>query len=175
MKKSSEIARKIYGINKQLKVARETVHQIIKDLRLSQVFDVNISELYKKYGIDDLNNTRRILREQLIVELNREMNVGDGATIRLWTDRHACTVIKRTAKTITVQRDTAIRNPNWKPEWVPGGFSAICTNCEDQDWTYERNESGQVSTFYWSEKFGGWKNGDITLCRGRHEYYDYNF
>lgn len=39
----------------------------------------------------------------------REVKVGDGATICYYTDRKAATVIAKTAKTITVQEDTATR------------------------------------------------------------------
>lgn len=125
-----------------------------------------------------LREREQQLEFELCRELNREMEVGDGATICLWSDREACTVVRRTAKTLVVQRDKAIRDPEFKPEWVPGGFSAICTNCEEQRWTYERDPNGATTRFHWSEKFGGWQagsDGSIKLARGRHEYYDYNF
>lgn len=111
-------------------------------------------------------------------ELNREIDVGDGVTYCLWSDRYACTVIKKTAKTITIQRDKAILDPNFKPEWVVGGFSAVCLNDEEQDYTYERNPDGEIFVCHWSEKRGRYQcgsDGSIKIVRGRHEYYDRNF
>lgn len=102
--------------------------------------------------------------------------VGDGATINLWSDRHACTIVKVTKNTVTVRRDKATRDPSFKPEWMPGGFSAICINIEDQKWTYEPDENGEVTTFHWSRKYNRYgQPGNLTLSAGRHEYYDYNF
>lgn len=112
------------------------------------------------------------------VELNREIDIGDGVTMYLWSDAHACTVIAKTAKTLTIQRDKASLDPNFKPEWIPGGFAAHCTNAEDQEWTYEPDPNGEIIKCRWSEKRGRWQtgsDGSIRIGRGRHEYYDYNF
>lgn len=102
--------------------------------------------------------------------------VGEGATINLWSDRHACTIIKVTKTTITVQRDTAILNPDFKPEFIPGGFAGQCTNQNEQSYTYERDEQGEITTIHWSEKYQRYgRPGFPTLSKGRHEFYDYNF
>ena len=124
-----------------------------------------------------LDDRRTTLRDQIMTEKNRELEVGDGCTVRFYTDRHACTVIKKTKTTITVQRDKATLDPNWKPEWVEGGFSAICTNQEDQTYTYERNPKGETYTLRWNEKAGRYINHTqgIRVYPGRHEFYDYNF
>ena len=111
-------------------------------------------------------------------ETNRELEVGDGCTYYLWSDSYACTVIKKTAKTITIQRDKATLDPSFKPEWVAGGFAAHCTNAEDQSYTYERNPNGEIYVCHWSEKEGRYRtgsDGSIKIGVGRHEYYDYNF
>lgn len=118
------------------------------------------------------------LRTELLVQLNREIEVGDGVTMYLYSDAHACTVIARTDKTLTIQRDKATRDLSFKPEWVPGGFSAICTNSGDQKWTYERDPDGEIIKCRWSEKHGRWQtgsDGSIKIGRGRYEHYDYNF
>lgn len=125
-----------------------------------------------------LNQKKKELEDEYHKELNREIEVGDGVTMYLYSDRKAYTVIAKTAKTITIQRDKAIRDPNFKPEWVPGGFSAICVNSNDQNWTYERNPDGEIIRCRWSEKNGRYQtgsDGSIAIGRGRHEYYDYNF
>ena len=111
-------------------------------------------------------------------EVGTVLEVGDGVTMHLWSDAHACTIISRTDKTLTIQRDKAIRDPSFKPQWVPGGFSAICTNSEEQSWTYERDPAGEIIRCRWSEKNGCWQSGSdgsIRISRGRHEHYDYNF
>ena len=120
----------------------------------------------------------RELEGSLKRELNREIRVGDGVTLNLYSDSQAHTVIARTGRTLTIQRDKAIRDPNFKPEWVPGGFSAICTNSAEQEWTYERDPEGSITRCHWSEKYGVWQagsDGSMTVSRGRHEHYDYNF
>ena len=102
------------------------------------------------------------------------VEVGDGVTVHLWTDSHAYTVIARTAKTLTLRRCKAIRM--FTPEWVVGGFSAICTNQGDQEWAYEEDEYGAIEKAHWSDKKNGfYVNGCCCCSVGRHEYYDYNF
>lgn len=104
------------------------------------------------------------------------VKVGDGATICLWSDRHAGTIIKVTKKTVTVRRDKATLDPNFKPEFIPGGFAAHCTNQSEQTYTYEPDEKGQVETFRWSDKYQSYGTpGNCRLIKGRHEFYDYNF
>lgn len=118
------------------------------------------------------------LKDEIMTEKNREVQVGDGVTICLYSDRHAATVIKRTKYTLTIQHDKATLKPSFKPEFVTGGFGAHCINNEDQEYDYERDENGQVETFRWNEKYGRWFRGrdqSIWLRLGRSEFYDYNF
>jgi hypothetical protein len=104
------------------------------------------------------------------------VNVGDGVTINLWSDRHAATVIKKTAYSVTVQQDTATLSPDFKPVRVEGGFAGHCINQDEQTYTYERNPNGRVETFRWSNKYGRYGTpGNPSLSKGRHEFYDYNF
>lgn len=106
------------------------------------------------------------------------LEVGDGVTLYLWSDAHACTVIAKTAKTITVQRDKAILSPDFKPKWVPGGFSAVCVNSHEQQWIYERDPNGAICRCWWSEKHGCYRTGEkgcVIVRPGRNEHYDFNF
>ncbi len=103
------------------------------------------------------------------------IEVGDGVTVNYYTDRNAYTVIRRTAKTLTLRRCKVKRAESFKPNWVPGGFSAICLNNEEQEWEYEEDENGSVMTVYWSEKKNRFCKGSLTCSPGRHECYDYNF
>ena len=107
----------------------------------------------------------------------KDIQVGDGITLNLHSDSHAFTVIKRTPKTITVQRDKATLKDTFKPEFSIGGFFAHCTNQDEQEYDYERDTNGRVLTLRWSEKRKKWVNDDycVSTSYGRHEYYDYNF
>lgn len=104
------------------------------------------------------------------------VQVGDGVTVRLWSDAHAATVIKKTKFSVTVRQDKATLNPNFKPEFIPGGFAAHCVNQENQTYTYEPDPSGTVYTFRWSNKYCTYGQPEnLRLIKGRHEFYDYNF
>ena len=104
-----------------------------------------------------------------------KMNVGDRGHIRLYTDIEPCTVIKVTATTITVRRDKATRDPDFKPEWIPGGFSAICTNDHEQKWIITEDPEGEVETFRWSGKQWCYIHNGCRFYPGWKKYYDYNF
>lgn len=113
-------------------------------------------------------------REFYLTPVN--IRVGDGVTVNLWSDRYAATVTKVTKSTVTVRRDKATLDPDFKPEWIPGGFAAHCTNQEEQRYTYMPDENGQLYTFRWSNKYQRYgQPGNLTLSKGRHEFYDYNF
>lgn len=104
------------------------------------------------------------------------IKVGDGVTVNLWTDRYAATVIWVTKTSVTVQRDKATLNLDFKPEWIPGGFAGHCINQYEQTYSYERDPNGKTYDFRWSNKYGQYgQPGNLTLSKGRHEFYDYNF
>lgn len=103
-----------------------------------------------------------------------ELEVGDHAHIRHYSDISPVTVVRRTAKTITVRYDKATKDPTWKPEWETGGFSAICTNIDEQKWIIEEDENGRTETFRLRQV--GWRNyADEKLIPEWEKYYDYNF
>lgn len=104
-------------------------------------------------------------------EFYQGLEVGDGVTYHLYSDSHACTIIKRTAKTITMQQDKAVLNKNFKPKFL--GFH--CINQDDQEYIYERNPKGQIITARWSDKYGAFMYLGKKVTAGRNEYYDYNF
>lgn len=87
--------------------------------------------------------------------------IGDGATVILWTDRYAGTIIKITRCQIHVQRDIPVRQDE-------RGMS------ESQDYTYTADPKGQVYVFRKTKR--GYKCGSFGLAIGvRDEYYDYCF
>lgn len=175
-KKSEQIKAQIDAISAEYDEAiQRMVYQ--NPARTAENHEALWGEFWKQYG-SEWNGRIKRLECDFNRELNRELEVGDGVTMHLWSDAHACTIIGRTAKTLTIQRDKATRDPSFKPEWVPGGFSAICTNSEEQSWTYERDPDGEIIRCHWSEKDGCWRagsDGSIRISRGRHEHYDYNF
>ncbi len=101
--------------------------------------------------------------------------VGDGATICLWTDRIAYTIIKRTPKSLTLRRCKATLKPDFKPEFIPGGFCGTVINQHEQDYDYEENENGAIVKVYWSNKYKRFRHGTCNVVAGRSEFYDYNF
>lgn len=104
------------------------------------------------------------------------IRVGDGVTVNSWSDRYAATVIKATKNMVVVRRDTAILDPNFKPEFIIGGFCAHCTNQSDQTYNYRPNPEGEEYKIYWSKKYRRYgQPGEYSLSKGRHEFYDYNF
>ncbi len=101
---------------------------------------------------------------------------GDGVTICLWTDRYAATVTKVTKTTVTVRRDKAILDPDFKPERIPGGFAGHCINNYDQRYFYKPDPYGDVYRFSWSRKYQTYgQPNSLRLIKGRHEFYDFNF
>lgn len=103
------------------------------------------------------------------------LEVGDGVTVHLYSDSEAYTIIKRTAKTITLQRDIATLDPNFKPKFIEGGFCGHCVNQNEQKYTYERDPNGHIITARWSDKRGAFIYLDKVVTAGRNEFYDYNF
>lgn len=105
-----------------------------------------------------------------------EPEIGMGATILLWTDRHAATVTEVNGKVITVQQDIAKRIDK-------NGMSDM------QDYEYERDPNGIVYNFRknkngkwdevrFNEETGRWNkiNGGSGISIGfRREYYDFSF
>lgn len=115
--------------------------------------------------------------------------IGDGASIRIYSDILAGTVISRTAATITVQEDHATLDPSFKPTFDIGGFAGHCINQNDQTYTYSRNPNGatfKITLRRWKDDEGNerrrWKRvgcstydfgGNVYV--GRQKFHDYNF
>ena len=95
--------------------------------------------------------------------------VGMGATILMFTDRHAATVIEVvTPQKIVIQRDEARRVDN-------NGMS------ESQEWEFKPNKNAVRET-YTKRKNGAWvragdpmRNGTRLALGHRSEYYDFSF
>lgn len=136
-------------------------------------------EFFEQYHSERWNfvgtyEERRAQEHQMFMDWWNELEVGDHAHVCHWSDVSPVTVIKRTAKTVTVRYDKAERDPNWKPEWVVGGFSSHCTNNDDQKWIITEDPNGRVETFRLRKS--GWRNSaDEKLSPEWMKHYDYNF
>lgn len=147
------------------------------NVRIAKDFGKNVDETCNRMAENILHSLEKSIRQYGEYHLTpANAKVGDGATVYLYSDSHAGTIVKVTKCTVTVRRDKATLDPNFKPEFIPGGFCAHCTNQDEQKYTYEPNENGELTTVRWSKKYNRYgQPGDIRLGKGRHEFYDYNF
>ena len=89
--------------------------------------------------------------------------VGMGATILAWSDRHAATIVKVTKTQVHVQRDKVIRVDT-------NGMS------EMQTYRYEPDPEASVEVFRLTKKGYRATGGGFALRIGdRQHYHDYNF
>lgn len=152
-----------------------------EDIRLNAYCKKHFNDTKLPEGTFDKINSLDRQIEQAQKELNqlrlKNIEIGEGITINLYSDSHAYTVIKRTKSTITIQRDKATLKPEFKPEFIEGGFSCICTNQNEQDYNYKKDKDGHIITLRWSNKYNTWSTGNHgrSVSLGRHEFYDYNF
>lgn len=165
---------------KKYELRNEEIEMIISSLYKARFEDKNFDEKnsheWYMTNIKPLSEEKDNNNFQTKRLNNLNVKVGDGITIDLYSDSHAYTVIKRTAKTITLQRDKATLDPNFKPEIIVGGFAGHCTNQNEQSYSYKADPNGSIIKLSWSEKMGGWKTPYNKIARlGRHEFYDYNF
>ena len=107
---------------------------------------------------------------KLYAARNTEPTVGMGATILMWTDRIACTVIwvSQSGKALTVQRDRAIRTDS-------NGMS------DAQSYRYEPDPDSPVYK-YTLRSNGRWvRSGESASSGGRlklgtrDQYHDFSF
>ena len=141
--------------------------------RTREQFNEEAKVIRQNFDITWQEKDARIAK--LYEEWYLELEPGDHAHVRLWSDSEPVTVIKKTPKTLTVRYDKAERDPDWKPEWIPGGFSAVCLNQSEQKWIIEENPDGRTEVFWWSSTKGVYQHHGCPLYPGWYKYYDYNF
>ena len=176
MKKSEEIRTELEALEAEKEATIKTMVMENPE-RTAENHDQLWNAYWRAFG-SAYYDKKENLEHELRKALNSEIEIGDGVTEYLYSDAHAYTVIAKTKKTITIQRDKAILDPNFKPEWIAGGFAGHCTNQEEQTYTYERDPEGAKVRCFWSERLGCYTTGgdqSIKIGRGRHEFYDYNF
>ena len=94
------------------------------------------------------------------------VNVGDGATLSVGSDRYPATAIRVSPKgTVWIQEDAAICT------------SGNAYNSEMQDWSYTPNPDGRIHRCSPSKKYPGrWTSGGIPVHIGsRSRYNDPSF
>ena len=108
------------------------------------------------------NETGSLMNFVMSISTAPKPKVGMGATILCWTDRHACTIVKLTPKTVTVQRDKATRIDK-------NGMS----DC--QEYSYEKDLNGYTRIFRMTKR--GWRDtsGNGLMIGNRDEHYDFSF
>lgn len=100
--------------------------------------------------------------DELIIRLMQDLEVGDGVTIELYTDRYACTIIKRTKFTLTIQMDIATR--------IDGNGMSDC-----QEYSYVSNPNGDIHVCRWSKVRKRFIYLGKSILIGRRAYHDFKF
>jgi len=80
-------------------------------------------------------------------------------------------------KTLEIREMDAERDPDYKPEFVVGGFSAVCLNQRDQKWIMTSKPNARVIRIR-LRKDGRWYDANdnrYTLGVRPIKFYDYNF
>ena len=86
----------------------------------------------------------------------------------------------RTENKVVIRAMKAERAEGWKPEFVSGGFSAHCTNNDDQrnSWSISPDEDGRLVTIRWSKAKMRWQCADGSryyMSDTPSKKYDFNF
>ena len=103
-----------------------------------------------------------------------EPKIGLFANYYGYSDVHPHEIVEvNTAKTITIRSMKYDRDPNWKPEIIPGGFAGHCVNQSSQKWNITSDPAGSIQKIRLSSK--GWGRGKFHVEAEPNYYYDYNF
>jgi hypothetical protein len=117
------------------------------------------------------------------------LSIGDGVSVSVWSDVDAYTIIKQTPTSMTLREDKAVLSPDFKPQFIAGGFAGHCINQREQTYSYEPNPEGSVIKITlrrWKDENGEerrrWKRTGVgtfemggSVFAGRRKFHDYNF
>ena len=96
--------------------------------------------------------------------------------LHMYSDSKAFRITRMTpsGKTAYVRRVQATKDPEWKPETVPGGFAGHTTNNREQRWVYGDLVGPEIAV---RQTKKGWRSklGNHSLSEEPFEFYDYNF
>jgi len=118
-----------------------------------------------------MNDEKRITEEKKAETMRFANHLGH-------TDVNPFEIVRRvSAKTLDIKPMTAVKDPNFKPEFVPGGFAAVCTNQYRQEWLITSNEDAPVKRIRLHKD--GWFKGAhgerYRIAEHPVKFYDYNF
>ena len=95
-------------------------------------------------------------------------------TERGWSQSYPWVVVKRTAKTVTLAKVKTTRDPEFKPDFVAGGYAGYCTNQHEQTWLFDGFDENDTTVIRMTKK--GWaRKGTRYTEDVAREFYDYNF
>lgn len=104
----------------------------------------------------------------------KNLPAGSYFTERGYSQAYPWKEVARTAKTVTLVKVRVAKDPDWKPEMVPGGFCAHCTNQSEQTWLYAGLNENRTKTIRMTKR--GWAHKGTRFTEGQaREFYDYNF
>ena len=98
-----------------------------------------------------------------------------------YSQQYPWVVVKRTAKTVTLAKVVVKADPEWKPNFVLGGFIGHCDNQHQQTWLFDHiDESRTVTIRQVKSRYCGedmmWGHQGVKFYEDRAvEFYDYNF
>ena len=108
-------------------------------------------------------------------DLREEFQVGDGVSIKYWTDIEPATVIRVTRCSLTLQMDKAELDKDWRPEIIAGGFAGHCVNQYEQKWVITPDPEGRLYSARVHKNDCIYADKSLRVFKGRRKYYDYNF
>jgi hypothetical protein len=80
-------------------------------------------------------------------------------------------------KTLEVREMSATLDPNWQPEFLPGGFAGHCVNQGQQRWKIASDPAQPVIRIRLNKR-GLWRSSDgrrFQISDRPVKFYDYNF
>lgn len=104
------------------------------------------------------------------------------ANLHMFSDVRPYEVVRSiSASTLEIREMTAVLDPDWKPEILPGGFAGHCVNQSSQRWIYKSDENAPVIRirrvnprnnrgYEWKSVYGVHKLADQPR-----RFHDYNF
>ncbi len=96
-----------------------------------------------------------------------------------WSDVSPFEIVKVISdQTIEVRELDAKRDESWVPNFIPGGFSAVCVNDREQKWKISSNPENKVFRIRFSKRKNVWQDaygGKYDLSDTPIKYYDFNF
>ena len=94
-----------------------------------------------------------------------------------YSDVNPFEVVRRVSeKTLVIRRMKAERDPEWKPEFIAGGFSGTCVNQSKQKWVIESDDTADTVRIRFGKK--GWRDAfgnRYVISKTPFKFYDYNF